>query len=371
MVRTRALRFLLILGLVALLIPVSLAQAQTGTGTAKISDAVVEVSLEDIAQADLSTLAASTVLHGAELNVNMTGVAAPAANTALEGWLVADDGGRKQSAGILNVDEDGNVSHTFKITDESGDPTGENLFGAFNKFVVTVEPVPDSDPEPSATIAYLTEIPVAAMRHIRHLTYAAGEGEGYAVALRSQLKAAVGSARQAYQAASNGDLDGAKDYANCAIGTINGSEECGDGMGVLARAASVVEHAGYAQNEAPENATIKASGDAAKDAAQAANESASRAARNAGLAVGADSSQVAAIHLNNVQNDLSAALGQAEIAYTSAQGMGAYSIAPLPTTGDPLLPQIARYGLIGGLALLILGSVMMLASRRRSNASMA
>ena len=107
MVRTRALRFLLILGLIALLIPVSLAHADSHgpSGTATIRDAVI---LGDPFAGDTPV----TVRSGM-LTISLSGLPAPAEGTALEGWLVSDDGARKQSVGILEVSEEGSVSHEF------------------------------------------------------------------------------------------------------------------------------------------------------------------------------------------------------------------------------------------------------------------
>jgi len=50
-------------------------------------------------------------------------------------------------------------------------PTGENLFASFDKFVVTVEPVPDPDPGPSKDIALIHTIPAGGITHIRHLLF--------------------------------------------------------------------------------------------------------------------------------------------------------------------------------------------------------
>ena len=117
MVRTRALRFLLILGLIALLIPVGLAQAEGPSGTATIRDVVVG------AEGTFEGAIPVTVESGA-LHISMSDVGALPEDMAYEAWLVSDDGERKQSTGILEVAEDGSVNHQFKVTDEAGEATG-------------------------------------------------------------------------------------------------------------------------------------------------------------------------------------------------------------------------------------------------------
>ena len=89
----------------------------------------------------------------------------PGPDEIYEGWLVSDDGSRKQSTGILVQDGNGAVNQTYTS------PVGENLFAEFGTFVVTVEPVPDPDPGPSAEVVALHEILSGGLLHIRHLAY--------------------------------------------------------------------------------------------------------------------------------------------------------------------------------------------------------
>ena len=63
-------------------------------------------------------------------------------------------------------------------------------------------------------------------------------------------------------------------------------------------------------------------------------------------------------------------MGFANTAYTSSQDMGSYTL-DLPSVGEALLPQMVRYGLIGSITLMLLGSMMAFATRRRSSAAAA
>ena len=370
MVRTRALRFLLILGLIALLIPVSLAHADGhgSSGTAVIRDVVVG------AEGTFEGAIPVTVESGA-LHISMSDVGALPEDMAYEAWLVSDDGERKQSAGILEVAEDGSVNHQFMVTDEAGEATGENLFEGFNTFVITVEPVPDSDPSPSGEIAFKGSVSDDVMEQVRLLHVSGGEtGSAYAVGRRQEVGMASNSARQAQAAASSGDLEAAGTHIACVIAVIQGSADCGDGVGIVNYAQSVVAAATAAQEAvALGDMAVADATSATIGAANSTRERANQAAAAAALAAAATTSQVMTLHLGNVAEHLggNGATGSAQMAYAGAQDIGSYTVASLPSTGDPLVPQMARYGLIGGFLLVFLGSVMFFATRRRSSASAA
>ena len=131
MSRFKALGILLVVGLIALLISLTVALAQGAHGTVTIRDS------DDGNYSDkLSDMAII------DLNLPPLGP-----DEVYEGWLVTDGKDRAQSTGILVQDDDGNVSQTYTST---GDKAGENLFSVFDKFVISIEPVPDPDPGPSA-----------------------------------------------------------------------------------------------------------------------------------------------------------------------------------------------------------------------------
>ena len=358
MVRTRALRFLLILGLVALLLPVSLAQADSdvspGTGTAVVRDAVI---LGDPFAGDLPTTVASGMI-----TLNMSGLEEPAEGTALEGWLVTDNGDRKQSLGILDVSPDGTVNHQY-VTDAE-----ENLLLTFNTFVITKEPVPDDDPGPSEEITHASALHSEVIEAVRLLLDETGSAA--AVNLKSKAEMASGHARQAQAAVSNGDLDGAKAHIDAMNAVIAGTEE---DPGIAWLSEQVVSGATVAGQATPDDEIVGAASDATVAAANSAGSSAEAAVAAGALASAATSTQVATLHIGNVVAHSSDAASQAGMAYTGTQDMGTYEVpkGELPDTGEPIVQQMLRYSLIGGIVLVLMGAMMIFGSRRRSGASAA
>ena len=141
---SKVIKVILLLSLLALVVPAAIARGQTA-GTAIIRDSSPTLSDQIVIElADLPALAADEVY---------------------EGWLVTDDGSEKLSLGILNVGAGGSVSQTYTS------PLGVNLTSIYDKFVVTIEPVPDPDPGPSSLVAASDQILPGGMVHIRHLLY--------------------------------------------------------------------------------------------------------------------------------------------------------------------------------------------------------
>ncbi|MEM7037645.1 MAG: anti-sigma factor, partial [Bacteroidota bacterium] len=76
------------------------------------------------------------------LTLNLSGLEDLGSDYAYEGWLIVD--GNPVSTGTFTVDGDGHLSQT------QFDVTKANLEDA-TSFVLSIEPVPDSDPAPAAT----------------------------------------------------------------------------------------------------------------------------------------------------------------------------------------------------------------------------
>ena len=85
----------------------------------------------------------------------------PPAESQYEVWLLG--GEQRRSLGILPVDGNGQGSLSFV------DPEGRNLLVTFNEVEITVEPNPDSSPNPSVQVAYSGTLPPLALAHVRHL----------------------------------------------------------------------------------------------------------------------------------------------------------------------------------------------------------
>ena len=193
---------------------------------------------------------------------------------AYEGWFVSDDGERKESTGILELDVWGNGVATYVSEN------GENIFGSFNTFVITVEPVPDDDPGPSEEVALVHTIPAGGIAHIRHLMFSwqpnppyttgdlRGTPKGIAVGLKEQAEAALLHAGLSLRSGTAGDLAGTKAHAEHVMNIITGGdgtdadgngqvENPGDkGPGVVGYAQDASDHARFALRDAPGDATI-------------------------------------------------------------------------------------------------------------------
>jgi hypothetical protein len=90
-------------------------------------------------------LAAATVTVGsagaaapAELTLSITGLEDLGSGAAYEGWLIVN--GKPVSSGVFTVNRDGTLSSTR---------FSKNVDDTATAFVLTIEPVPDSDPAPS------------------------------------------------------------------------------------------------------------------------------------------------------------------------------------------------------------------------------
>lgn len=476
MSRFKVIPVLLIMGLLALFIPLAIALAQGGSGTAVIRDS----NPNDV----------SAVLSD-QLNISLTGV---------------PDGGVKQSTGILNVDADGNVNQTFwllqdadSITidllelDDSGQsgtatltaagdqtevvvavtaavstadepqpihihlgtcganlggvdhsltgvvggastttvdatlaslmdgdhainlhksgaeigtytscgnipaigPSGENLIGRFDKFAITIEPVPDDDPGASADVAAIHVIPEGAMAHIRHLLFSwagnpayssgfhAGIEKGITVGLREQTWTALVHARLS---AASKTIEDVRLHACHVINIIEGTGDgkgenfdasCGnpgDGFGVLAYAVDSAKHAEFASGQATDDAVIVANASKVVRSSNSVTPDALQARDLALQAVAGTEVIFGQISIQNSVAALERALDNSMDAYMSAQDMATYTVTSLegpgateevraPAAGDPYVPNMAMGALLVGIVLLLGGAYIYRRSR--------
>ena len=349
---------------------ISAQEALEGTGTAVIWD--------DQSSSDAITY-------------SMTGVTAPAAGTSYEGWVVSDDGSVKLSTGVMAVEDDGSVSHTFDSN--SAGYTGRDLIALGDKVLITVEPIPDANPGPSGIVAFADQIPAGGMLHIRHLLVLwpqpADTEDGIIPNLIANLNGAI---LHGNLSKGSGTLDLIRLHAHHVINAIEGEggpnydssfgDPAGDGVGVLAHAADAIVHADLAIGAAPDDAEIVAHAELLKVNAQNAWDWAA-AARDQALNALTASENIARILIgpggNTVISFLEAALsgiattgeGGAEQAYVEAQLMATYTLEPgkattagPPSPGDTAVPMLAQIALIASVALLAMGGVLVLNARR-------
>lgn len=91
--------------------------------------------------ATATLLDASEMMETAHLGLSFSGLEDLGPDYAYEGWLIVD--GMAVSTGVFTVDSSGQMSHSYFPTQVSG-------VDAVTAFVLTIEPMPDSDPSPSA-----------------------------------------------------------------------------------------------------------------------------------------------------------------------------------------------------------------------------
>ena len=366
-------------------VPVLISEGSPSIGTAVIWD--------DLALSDAITF-------------TLADVPAPAAGTAYEGWLISDNGSIKLSTGILMVATDGTVNHDFTS------PDGENFVHLYDKVVITIEPVPDSDPGPSPDVAYSHAIPTVAITHIRHLltNWPPGESKGILTNLKEQLDTAIFHANLAKQEADAGNVAGLRQHIEHVINIIEGedgpnfgdldgngfTQNPGDGVGVLTHAANRM-HGPFAASAAPDDPVVVAEA-AHVDAAGANAESRATSARDIALSsvLNADL-LLAKIFLGpgyrTVISELETARNGflngdedgAEQAYLHGQEMATYTLAAgpppaaevetpaaitirpglgLPSVGDPTVRLLAPIALVASFLLLGFGGALLVRSRR-------
>ena len=371
----------------AILKPLVLAEV-IATGAENNREAIVRL-LTRAAEINPEAIAAlpdiATIRHGSPISskatVIVTGLAPLGDGKAYEGWFVSDDGERKQSAGIVELDELGNGVATYV------NENGENILGSFNTFVVTVEPVPDGDPGPSGEVALVHTIPVGGITHIRHLLFSWPPNPAYlsgflqflpkgiAVGLREQAETALLHAGLSLRSGRAADLAGARAHAEHVINIITGGrgtdadgngqvENPGDqGPGVVGYAQDAADHARLAVRDAPGDATIARHAPRVVENSDGVRELAERALGEAERAASAGDVIVAQLYMANAESMLRAAVEKAEAAYVAAQDMGTFTPMPppaaeAPKVGDSSLSRIALMALVAGLLMSLSGAYL-------------
>ena len=288
-------------------------------------------------------------------------------------------------------------------------PSGENLFADFDKFVITIEPVQDDDPGPSADVAAIHQIPKGGILHIRHLLYSwqgnppygagnfhAGTPKGITVGLREQTWVALVHARLSIDSQ---DQAGVRLHACHVVNIIEGTEganfdaSCGnpgDGFGVLNYAADSALHAGLSASAAANDPVITGHAKEVTDSSKQVAVWATDARDKALEAMAEENLTNARFIIGNVEARLVRSLdgfdadddgtierikgeGGAKQAYWAAQDMGMFTFttqAPVtvrpPKTGDSSVPTLALAALVIGGLLLLGGAYAYRRSRQRA-----
>ena len=318
-----------------------------------------------------------------------TDVPAPPAGFAYEGWLI-DRAGDKVSTGVLSLS-----TATPSIDQTYVSPTGENLIARYDRFVISLEPVPDPDPATPGPIYYSDSIPAGAFTHIGHLVVSLPsnpDGKGIATGLRENMGTARDHAILAQKATT---LEAQTLHAHHVINIIEGPGgpnydisfgDPGDDFGVLNYAADAIKHAGLAKGAASDNRTVVAMADEVIEAANRTIDFATRARDAALRMIATNNDFIVRIEIDNMVGMTTRGLdgtdedgdgdvggtgeeGGAKTVYTKSQDMGQFEPVAgpgAPIVGDPLVPVLALAALMAGLVLTTGGGLLLFRRRRRT-----
>ena len=144
-----------------------------------------------------------------------------------EVWLLSSDTETRLSIGYLAAD--GTLAYV--------DPQGRNLVGLYNGFEITVQPKPDTSPNPSGKIVAHNSLPPGTLAHIRHVLtlFPGAPGQvGLVVGLEKDAELVNATAQTMQSAQQQGDLAGVRQSAEAMINTLVGknSPDYGDSAGV-------------------------------------------------------------------------------------------------------------------------------------------
>lgn len=136
-----------------------------------------------------------------------------------EVWMRGSGGERRQSMGVLKLDAGGKGELSYK------DKNGTNLLSEVSGLEVTIEPNPDSNPQPSGDVAFSGSLPPNSTMHVGHLLVAseeAPEHTAWAVGLLRQTLAVNALAQNMAASRRDGDLATMKLDAESIVNIIEG-----------------------------------------------------------------------------------------------------------------------------------------------------
>ena len=295
-----------------------------------------------------------------KVTFSLEGVTALDTEEAYEGWLINSASDEKMSVGVLSV-VSGKIDHSWTS------PDGDNLLAMYDSVAVTVEPVPDDDPMPSADMAFMGSVDAESLAHIRHLVVAWPE-DGDMGGILTQLQMQIGMAMDAVASAQAAD-----DIAALKAGTQEAVDIIDAEGGILALAQMGDEHAGFGSSPASRKYASMVRDSSVNVALWAMD-----AKEQSAAVMDEDSLEVAKVLLNIVNGRLAAAQDGtankdgAKAAYMQAQQMATFNLstdAPepvAPVVGDAYVPVAMQLMLLTALALIVSGSVMLYRTRRQS-----
>lgn len=187
-------------------------------------------------------------VRAGDFNLQLLGVAAPAAGTHYELW-VQDDAGNALNLGTVPVAAE--IAYTGS--------TAEDLLGKYSSGFLSIEQDGVNDGE-IGPVAYSGTVPPGSLLHIRHIVYQFADnpgGQGFLIGAENQLILAIEHANLLREALAAGDLAEAQQHAEHVVNIIDGKDgeffgdldgdgvpqNPGDGFGVRAYFEGAKEHA--------------------------------------------------------------------------------------------------------------------------------
>ena len=160
-------------------------------------------------------------------------------------WLLSKENETREPIGYLGAD--GKLVYV--------DPKGRNLLGIYDSFEITVQPNPDTNPNPSRDLAAYNSLPPQTLMHIRHVlsSFSDTPGQiGLGVGLVNDAVALNTAAATMQSAQQQGDLPAMRQSAEALVNLIVGKNspdygdldgdgkvvDPGDGYGLLLNGAS-------------------------------------------------------------------------------------------------------------------------------------
>ena len=362
----------------------SIALALTLTMLMTLATSAQEVTYPDGAAQFRDKNAASDSL---EVDIDLGPLGTLSSGSQYEGWLI-DIAGNKVSTGTYGRDAE--LIGTYV------DPEGANLLAKYPIFVVTVEPNPDDDPEPSGDIAYVASAPLVVNYWSAQLTSPGGPAKG----MYDQASMAHTYAQNAQ---AEDELDDLKVIAQSVVNLIEGS--AGPNYNAEVEGVNISDGLGV-EGHAPEARDLAAKAEAGADGSEAIEDTAdeinrathntvaeARRVRNVALRI------LEATTLNftvekEVENLLSLSTrmldgvdadgengpgstgdeGGARTVYEKSQDLNQFMLehgTELPSVGDSTLPRLMLAALAAGALLFAAGALLVFRSRRTATAAVA
>ncbi len=205
-------------------------------------------------------------VHSDSLLVTFDNVPQPPSGQEYVGWLIGNKGEFRLNVGTLRVGADGKVQQEFVS------PTGANLIGLYDEFIITSEPIGAEHKAPSDQIAFSAVVPAQARRPLFQLVVDAPDtpfNTGYLLGLLGQARLTADHANLALEFAEKGDVKSARRQAELVVNLIEGEQgknfgdvdgdgrifSDGNGIGILPRSLDRVKQVAQAAIDAPDATT--------------------------------------------------------------------------------------------------------------------